>query len=720
MKTNLQTFLFCGLFAFSISAKGDLVTSRPGRPPGKGLSMKGSKVPKYEIYQSKVLKGKKEVLRVKEIPRIDIGEEPEYKLNDPTPLQLPGARTLQMLEVKKLPEPAAVVFDRILLPKIEPARDGKTLVRIDPKWTAPEAPVFTDTALPAPMEPKLNQRQIEDFTASELKLLQALIFFQEARNYPVALGLFGELLDDKQVRVDAIYQAGLTANALGLYSEFKYQMLKILKEPSKEWQKRSVVSLAMAAEPGDRSLIELLDSKIDELKIELNKADQYQLNRSKFYVEKSDLTKALGAADEIGMDSPIYDQAIFLKSLILYKIGNLAESIGLQQTLLSGTLKKETSPELHSVNALTLSRLLFQQGDYKEAFQTYLQVDKKHPEWLQAMIEQAWSQILTGDYEGAAGNMFSLHTDFFKKAFAPESFVVRAVAYLNLCQYGDGSKVIFDLKKRYTPVKKKMEAYQLTNKDDIAYYDTVKNWAKNFDLKEVDGLPRELIFALTRHPSFINEQQMVNSLEDQNSRISKVTLDLINLEKELVKKETSVREEQARLRKNLDESKVDKEKQDAKESLVYQEKRLVSYRIQHHIAKKARTAVKSLRQDGIPRLAKEEDLYRKRAAKALHKRMDKMLATLNNTLDQSEVLQYELYSGAGEHLRYQMAGGKIDQKERPELKVPDNKALKWDFHGEVWEDEIGYFRSSLKNVCAPEDNVAPDEATEIKKKRKTR
>ena len=38
-----------------------------------------------------------------------------------------------------------------------------------------------------------------------------------------------------------------------------------------------------------------------------------------------------------------------------------------------------------------------------------------------------------------------------------------------------------------------------------------------------------------------------------------------------------------------------------------------------------------------------------------------------------------------------------------QLKVEKNKEMKWSFKGEIWEDEIGHFRSSLKSVCPPED-----------------
>jgi len=39
------------------------------------------------------------------------------------------------------------------------------------------------------------------------------------------------------------------------------------------------------------------------------------------------------------------------------------------------------------------------------------------------------------------------------------------------------------------------------------------------------------------------------------------------------------------------------------------------------------------------------------------------------------------------------------------LKAEKGKSFNWKFKGEIWEDEIGHYRSSLKNVC-PSDSVA--------------
>lgn len=98
-----------------------------------------------------------------------------------------------------------------------------------------------------------------------------------------------------------------------------------------------------------------------------------------------------------------------------------------------------------------------------------------------------------------------------------------------------------------------------------------------------------------------------------------------------------------------------------------------------------------------------------RAGVVLKDRLKNLTGDLKDLLDQNELLQYEVYSGAGEHLRFQTVSQDIkgdDPKARElaqaqSLKEKDKK-VKWNFQGEIWEDEIGHFRSSLKNVCAQE------------------
>lgn len=684
----------------------DLLTETKGKAPGPEMKIKQSMVPQFELVQKKVVKGKVEMVRVKSIPRLNVGEESHLKAGAVADVSMPAEKALREIKVTELPSPKEIFIEQYTLKNIQKAPDAKVLISTEPGKHVPETPHFAAVQPPTPVEPKTELKKTEDMPPVQMKLLQALIFLEVKKDYNMALALFAELLDEPAVKTEATYQLALTSKGLGLYSEYKFRMMQVLKDPSEEWQKKAALSLAQSAAEGDKELVAILDPKIDSLKLDVDRMDQYQMNRAKYYLDKNDLTKSYAAADEILIDSPHFTDAMFLKSLILYKGNHIQEAIGLQQAVLKDVEQKQPKSEFKSVVALTLARLHFQSGQYKEAFDNYLKVEKTHPEWMQAMIEQAWSQILSEDYEGAAGNMFSLHTDFFKKAFAPESYVVRTVGYLNLCQYGDGARVVYDFKKKYTPVAQQMKEYGAKMSSNVNYYDTIKTWAKNPDLATVDGLPREFIFALTRHPSFILEQKMINSVEDQVAKMNKISVDLIKTERKALAAQVDARNQAIPIKKQLDAAKDPEARKSLQEKFSYQEKRLLSYKIQHYIAKKARNSIKELRTEGMARLDQEKAHYRELAGVAVKTRYNQMMTKLTEALDQSEVLQYELYSGAGDHLRYQMAGGDVNNKERPELKVEKDKALNWDFKGEIWEDELGHYRSSLKNVCPPDEKIS--------------
>ena len=88
-----------------------------------------------------------------------------------------------------------------------------------------------------------------------------------------------------------------------------------------------------------------------------------------------------------------------------------------------------------------------------------MKVPKDHPLWVQALIEQGWTQLALDDFAGAIGNMYSLHSPYFKVLFQPESFVVRTVGYLNICQYGDAYRTLSKLEADYRDWDSKLATY---------------------------------------------------------------------------------------------------------------------------------------------------------------------------------------------------------------------------------------------------------------------
>ncbi|WP_413581130.1 tetratricopeptide repeat protein [Bdellovibrio sp. HCB288] len=690
MKAMLVLPLLCST-AFAQEAPRALNVKAQGAPAAANLRVKSSMVPTFEIYQKKTVKGKTEVFKVKAIPELNIGSERTVEATPLSPLRLPASQQLVVKPVKKAPmiNPMTVKIPPytavVGAPKVVTSPEAFTKI--------PDVKMLGSIKDPSVEEPQTNLMKMDDMKPNDYKLLQALIFLEIQQKYEMAMGLFSELMEDKEHRLEALYNYAMTAKGLGLNTEFRTYMIKVSQETkNKEWQERATKALVEGITSLEQSDIALIDPLVTKYEMDVTKNSDYQITRAKYYSSIGNLGMMEDALMHIDEKSPKYPEALLLSGLFNYRQNKVDEATVNLEALLKATDGDKKS-QIRNVGAITMARIQFQKSMYKEAFQSYLKVDRSSPLWLQAMTESAWTQILSEDYEGAAGNMFSLHTDFFKNAFNPESFVVRTVGYLNLCQYGDGVQVLEEMRGKYGPWKGKLEAYNKAHKKSTDYYETVKNWAKNSDLKEVDGLPRAFIVELARHPGFMSIQKQINNYEDEITKFNKISFTLIKMEKEFLTKKAEASKDVATAKsKGRDTASA--------------EKKLLSYQIQYHIANKARTSIKNLRTQGIARIDKEKDGLRTDAGKSLQGNFKNMVTNLNRVLDQNDVLQYELYSGAGEHIRYQMAGGEVTDKERPELKVAKEKSLNWKFKGEIWEDEVGHYRSSLKNVCAQDNSVA--------------
>ncbi len=684
--TWIITAIFFSSFSFAQTKEEALLKSKSnGRKPASALIYRKSGVPAFEMIQKKG----NQVYKVKDIPKLDIGEEKQLEASDWS-LDLPTKKEVQLKEVKKIQSPGLVTLPQIIpLPVYQVRKVVEVTV-------VPQIPLVEALApVPDPVleTPNPTMKNLVEISADEYKMLQALIFLEYQQKFDLAMSLFVELMDKPEFRTQALYHYAKTAYGLGLFSEFRQKMIQVTHETKDlDLKKKATETLVNNIKSLETSDIELIDPLVEAFDIDVDTNDAYLLKKAKYYSNKGDLGQLEAALTFISMKSPLYPEAQLLKAVFNYRQGQVDAAINdLESTW--PMIESDKKNQIRNLSALTLARLYFQKGDYKAAYKSYIKIDKSSSSWLQAMVETAWTQILAGDHEGAAGNMFSLHTDFFKKSYAPDTYIVRTVGYLNLCQFGDGMSVLNDLKKRYTPIQQKLEGYQKNNKSSENYYDLVKTWLKNSDMQEVDGLPRAFIVELARHPSFTNIQKQINNYEDENIRFNKITIDLIRKEKE------------ARLNmlKAKNEFAVLKREKSSTSSLATAERKFLAVGVEHMIVSRAREGIKKMRLLALERLDSEKLVLRKLAAKNLQSRYGEFVTALANLVDQKEVLSYEIYSGAGEHIRFQMAGGEVKDREPAALTPEEKESYKWKFKGEVWEDEIGHYRSSLKNVCPSED-----------------
>lgn len=568
--------------------------------------------------------------------------------------------------------------------KVEPA---KAMPAIDP-LRIPEAKPLQD-----------NLKPYDDYSKAEIQMFESYVILDDQKNPLPAYGTFAKLAQNKSSYQESA-KWGLARAALALNLRVQYETLmlemmeKSLAAGKKDWGNNAYNHLVTNSDATRSVWVHSLSERHLHDSPTNKTSDAYFILRGLRFAAQKIFDEAMKDFSQVGPKSPLYGQRVYQESLILYRQGKL----GLALQALREVFEKHPdafkgNDDLKTRAALLWGRLAFQSREFKQAFTAYQSVPKNSPQFPEAMMEQALTQVMYQDYEGAAGNMFTLHTDFFKKSYAPESYLIRTVGYLNLCQYADAHKVVQDLQRKYKPILDAVEKYQ-KSANASADYDLIRKFAKNPGAPEVNGIPRPFLFAWTQDTGFERHQERVNQIEDEIANFGDLNVKTIKAERDLAARIISV--SQKLNKATADKDKVNSGKLQAELDYI---------KIEHRMLGESRKSLQGIREAYFEQMDELKGERKKLAADSLAGRRSAMLKQLRHIIDQSDILLYEIYSGAGDHMRYENAGGKVEETKSAQLKGIKENEVKWKYKGEIWEDELGHFRSSLTNVCTKDDEL---------------
>ena len=120
------------------------------------------------------------------------------------------------------------------------------------------------------------------------------------------------------------------------------------------------------------------------------------------------------------------------------------------EKLLRQILDASAAPaDVRTVAALALARILYERKSYDEAFTYYSQVNLPLVEQDLVLLERAWDRVGADDHQRALGMVVGLGAPIFRRLFAPERELIRALALRKLCQYRLAHLVVREFHDRY-------------------------------------------------------------------------------------------------------------------------------------------------------------------------------------------------------------------------------------------------------------------------------
>jgi tetratricopeptide (TPR) repeat protein len=126
------------------------------------------------------------------------------------------------------------------------------------------------------------------------------------------------------------------------------------------------------------------------------------------------------------------------------------------EKLLRQILEAKAAPhDVRNLAALALARVLYERKNYDEAFTFYSQAHLPLVEQDMVLLERAWDRIGAEDEQRALGMVVGLGAPIFRRVFAPERELLRALALRRLCQYRLAHQVVQEFHQNYAAVVRK-------------------------------------------------------------------------------------------------------------------------------------------------------------------------------------------------------------------------------------------------------------------------
>lgn len=564
------------------------------------------------------------------------------------------------------------------------------------------------------IERELALAKFVPLSDEEYRFLSGLLLYQQGHQCAAAVGLFHSISDKKEWQAEADYYLASCSKRMGLMTDFSDRARRVFESGNGFYSHLLLREVDWTTPNATTPRFgEALEKAMSNAEVLKDQSEQTLATAAALITESAAAAEkfktALAWSKKVPENHPRYLQAKFVEALSEYQIGSKKRALELQEGLIRLPRADELAREFQGLIALNLARMYFQEQKYKEAHQAFLTVNKDHPLWLQGLNEMGWAQLLSSDYEGAIGNMYSIHSPFFAAAYKPESYVIRTIGYLHLCQYGDAYRTLSVLEKEYRSMLSSVDTYtKSVSSFSDGRYGTVRKFLQGFnkpgrsDVKDVDGLPSPIIREIARQKDFVNLQKSLNRQIDERAVYSKIESEIDRSLKDAQTKVTQSRRRIEQIRRDIASIKskpqLEQNRVQWQSDLESELTRLNERFFSVDLFNEAKKAAGQYNRDVVIGADRRSQDIKLKLETVIANRIVKIRTDLSRYMDNNELLRYEVFSASGENIRFQVAGGEKSNR-IPANVIPKSKSLQWDFDGEYWEDEIGHYRSSLKNNC---------------------
>ena len=302
--------------------------------------------------------------------------------------------------------------------------------------------------------------------------------------------------------------------------------------------------------------------------------------------------------------------------------------------------------EFEDLANLSLARVFYATKQFPQSIKFFDKIPSESPDWLPSLFESSWAHYQIDGDSKALGNIHTLNAPFFENEFYPESLILRAVIYFQRCNYDRALETIVEFYQTYQALREEILAVIKKFPDNAEFYKYV------LKIRSGEAGLSERV-----------QRAAEGALQD---RTLAKTLDYVTeLDREL--------------------RQVDKADVSWKNTQI------------------AGTVLQDL--------TLQKSIAANEAGNLARKRLERLAGEIQELYKQAIKVEFETLNGKKGVLEAALRGeqvqatGKSKRYSGPPMN--DDEHLRWDFNGEYWKDELGYYWFNVRNRCDQAKGALP-------------
>ncbi len=270
----------------------------------------------------------------------------------------------------------------------------------------------------------------------------------EKKNYrEAAASFFAHLTQDKERKQDYERAEFLLATSLGKLGlnvaagEYFYNVAHDRTNPELLSDALRAIRDLMGG-PHDESLFErnlLAESELGRFPLDLDSFVSFTKGLEDLRDHHIDWAERHFA--RIDDDTPLRAESSYALGVQRLRRGDVPEAVHLLKAAL---VHPDADRKLRNEARLALARILYDGGQFEGALDLYGKIEVEPLAIVEPTVhlEKAWTHYRLGDLKAAMGSLHALDAPAYRTFHAPETFLLRALIFKDLCQYIPAKRAI--------------------------------------------------------------------------------------------------------------------------------------------------------------------------------------------------------------------------------------------------------------------------------------